>query len=159
MQNQRPLRFQSVVGVSQQSVEKGNSNMDNNSKASSEKRAKVAEELAALEKVFASKMRLKKIEFEMKRKELETEVQFHEDEGALKLQYEKEALDARASDSDHRAAPGIRSRSPFNCRTPKNKDVSGWLDNWDKFSNLHVYSFERAKTRMENNYPRISFNR
>ena len=74
MQNQRQLRLHSVVGVSQQSIENGNSNMDNNSKASSEKRAIVAEQLAALEKVFASKMRLKNIEFELKRKELETEV-------------------------------------------------------------------------------------
>ena len=80
------------------------------------------------------------------------------EEGALKLEYEKEALDARASDSDESAAPSVRSRSPFNWKTPKNKDVSGWLDNSDKFSNFHDYSFERAKTRIDNNYPRVSFN-
>ena len=104
-------------------------------------------------------MRLKKIEFELKRKELEMEMQLLE-EGALKLEYEKEALDARASGSDDSAAPSIQIRSPFNWKTPKNKDVSGWLDNFsDKFSNLHDYSFERAKTRIDNNYPRVSFNR
>ena len=52
-------------------------------------------------------------------------MQLFEEEGALKLEYEKEALDARASDSDKSAAPSIRSRSPFNWKTPKNKDVSG----------------------------------
>ena len=150
---------QCVVGVSQKTVENGNQNKDNNSKASSDKRAKKAEKLAALEKDFASKMRLKKIEFELKRKELEMEMQLFEEEGALKLEYEKEALDARAPDSDDSAAPSIRSRSPFNWETPKIEDVSVWLDNSDKFSNLHDYSFERAKTRTDNNYPRVSFNR
>ena len=57
------------------------------------------------------------------------EMQLFEEEGALRLEYEKEALDARASDSDDSAAPSIRSRSPFNWKTPKYKDVSGWLDN------------------------------
>ena len=47
-------------------------------------------------------MRLKKIEFELKRKELEMEMQPGE-AGALKLEYEKEALDARASDADDSA--------------------------------------------------------
>ena len=103
-------------------------------------------------------MRLKKIEIELKRKELKMEMHLSE-EGALKLEYEKEALEARASDSDESAAPSIRSRSPFNWKTPKNKDVSRWLDNSDEFSNLHDYSFERAKTRIDNNYPRVSFNR
>ena len=86
-------------------------------------------------------------------------MQLFEEEGALKLENKKEALDARASDSDETAAPSIRSRSPFNWKTPKNKDVSGWLDISDKFSNVHDYSFERAKTRIDNNYPRVSFNR
>ena len=150
---------QFVVGVSQQTVENGHPNKDNNSKASSDKRAKKSEKLAALEKDFASKMRLKKIEFELKRKELEMEMQLFEEEGALKLEYEKEALDARATDSDDSVAPSNRSRSPFNWKTPKNKDVSGWLDNSDKLSNLYDYSFERAKTRIDNSYPRVSFNR
>ena len=150
---------QSVVGVSQRTVESGNPNKGNDSKASCDKRAKKAEKLAALEKDFAAKMRLKKIEFELKWKELEMEMQLFEEEGALKLEYEKEALDARATDSDESAAPSIRSRAPFNWKTPKNKDVSGWLDNSDKFSKLHDDSFERAKTRIDNNYPRVSFNR
>ena len=58
-------------------------------------------------------MRMKKIEFELKRKELKTEIQLYE-KAALKLESEKEALDARASDSDDSATPGIRSRSTFN---------------------------------------------
>ena len=105
---------QSVVGISQRTVENGNANKDNDLKASSDKRAKKAEKLAALEKDFAAKMRLKKIEFELKRKELEMEMQLFEEEGALKLEYEKEALDARVPDSDDSTAPSIRSRSPFN---------------------------------------------
>ena len=149
---------QFAVGVFQQNAEHGNPNKDNYSKTSSDKRAEKAVKLAALEKDFASKLRLKKIEFELKRKELEMEMQLFE-EGALKLQYEKEALDARAPESDDSATPSIRSRSPFNWKTPKHKDVSSWLDNSDKFSNLHDHSFERAKTRIDNNYPRVSFNR
>ena len=43
---------QFVVGVSQGTVENRNPNKDNNSKASSDKRAKKAEKLAALEKDF-----------------------------------------------------------------------------------------------------------
>ena len=70
-------------------------------------------------------MKLQKIEFELKRKELEMEMQLFEEEGALKLEFEKEALDARAPDNDDSAAPTIQSRSPFNWKTPKNKDVSG----------------------------------
>ena len=153
------MNSQSDVGVSQRTVENEIPNKDNDSKASSDKRAKKTEKLAALEKDFAAKMRLKKIEFELKRKELEMEIQLFEEEGALKLEYEKEALDARASDSDESAAPSIRSRSPFNWKTPKNKDVSGWLDNSDKFSKLHDYRLERAKTRIDNNNRRVSFNR
>ena len=82
-----------------------------------------------------------------------------EEEGELKLEYAKEALDSRASDSDDSADPSIPSRSPFTWKTPKNRDVSGWLNNLDEISNLHDYSFERAKTRINNNYPRVSFNR
>ena len=149
----------SVAGVSQRTLENGNPNKDNDSKASSDKRAKKSEKLAALEKDFAAKMRLKQIESGLKRKELEMEMQLFEEKGALKLEYEKGALDARASDSDESASANIRSRSPFNWKTPKNKDVSGSLENSDKFSNLHDYSYERAKTRIDNIYPRVSFTR
>ena len=150
---------QTVVGVSQRTVENGNTNKDNDSKTFSDKPAKKAEKLAALEKDFASKMRLKKIEFDLKKKELEMAMQLFEEEGALKLEYEKEDLDAIDSDSDDSAAPSIRSRSQFSWKTPKNKDVSGWLDDSHKLSNLHDYSSERAKTRIDNNYLRVSFNR
>ena len=61
------------------------------------------------------------------------EMQLFEEEVALKLEYEKEAVDARASDSDDSAAPSIRSRSPFIWKAPKNNDVSRWLDSSDKF--------------------------
>ena len=81
-----------------------------------------------------------------------------EEKGELK-EYEKEALDARASDSDDSAAPSIRSRSPFNWKTPKNKDVPGLLDHSDTISNLRDYGFERSKTRIDKNYPRLSFSR
>ena len=54
-------------------------------------------------------MRLRKIEYEMKQKELEMELHRLEEEGALKLQYEREFLDARDSGSDDGAAPSIRS--------------------------------------------------
>ena len=118
----------SVVRVSQRTAEHGIPKRGNDSKAPSDKRAKKSEKLAALEKDFASKMRLKKIEFELKRKELEMEIQLLEEEDALKLEFETEALDAKASDSDDSEAPSIRSRSPFNWKTPKNKDVSGWLN-------------------------------
>ena len=86
-------------------------------------------------------------------------MQLFEEESALKLEYEKEALDAKASDSDDNATPSNRSRSPFNWKTTKNKDVSCWLYNSDKFTNLHDYSFERSKTRIDTNCPRLSFNR
>ena len=46
-------------------------NQDNESKASSDKRAKKAEKFAALDKQFNTKMRLRKIEYEMKQRELE----------------------------------------------------------------------------------------
>ena len=61
---------QSVRGVSQRTAEHGNPNRENDSKAPSDKRTKKAEKHAALEKDFASKMRLKKIGFELKKKEL-----------------------------------------------------------------------------------------
>ena len=76
-------KSQSVAGVSQRTVENGNPNKDNDSKAFSDKRAKNAEKPAALEK-DCIKIRLKKIEFELKRKELEMEMQLFEEEGALK---------------------------------------------------------------------------
>ena len=59
-------------------------------------------------------MRMKKVESELKRKELEIEMQFCEDEGALKLEYEKEALDAGASDSvDHNSIGKPRRTKMF----------------------------------------------
>ena len=99
----------SQVSVKNQQKE----NQDNKSKGTSDKKAKKAEKLAALGKEFNSMMRLRRIEFEMRQKEIEMELHRLE-EGALKLQYEKEALDARDSGSDDGAASSIRSRSPFN---------------------------------------------
>ena len=70
-----------------------------------------------------------------------------EEEGALKLHYEKEALDARDSGSDDGAAPSIRSRSPFNWKSPGSQDVFGWLDQSDKFANFKYCSFDHTKKR------------
>ena len=127
-------------------------NLDNESKASSDKRAKKAEKHAALEKEFNSKMRLRRIEFEMKQKEIEMELHRLE-EGALKLQYEKEALDARDSGSDD----GIRSRSPFNWRSPGSKDVFRCLDQSDKFANFKDCSFDHTENGHDNY--RVGFGR
>ena len=127
-------------------------NQDNESKASSDKSAKKAEKLAALEKEFNSKMRLKSIEFEMKQKEIEMELHRLE-EGALKLQYEKEALDARDFGSDD----GIRSRSPFNWKSPGSKDVFRCLDQSDKFANFKDCSFDHTENGHDNY--RVSFGR
>ena len=104
----RSIRETSQVSVKNQQKE----NQDNKSKGTSDKKAKKAEKLAALEKEFNSMMRLRRIVFEMRQKEIEFELHRLE-EGALKLQYEKEALDARDSGSDDGAAPSKRSRSPF----------------------------------------------
>ena len=49
-------------------------NQDNDSKASSDKKAKKTEKLAALDKEFNTKMRLRKFEFEKKQKLLEMEL-------------------------------------------------------------------------------------
>ena len=54
-------------------------------------------------------MRLRKIEYEMKQKEIELELHHLEEEGALKLQYKKEALDARDSGSNDGAAPRMKA--------------------------------------------------
>ena len=54
------------------------------------------------------------MEFELKGKDLDMEMQLFEEGGVLKLEYKKEALDSRASDSDDSAAPSVRSRSSFN---------------------------------------------
>ena len=58
-------------------------------------------------------MRLRKIEYDMKQKELDMELHRLEEEMTLKLEYEKEALDARDSGSEDGAALSIGSRSPF----------------------------------------------
>ena len=87
---------QSVVGVPHRTADNGNPDRDNGSNASSDKRAKKAVTIAALEKDFASKIRLKKVEIELKRRELEMEMKLFEEEGALKQEYEKETLEERA---------------------------------------------------------------
>ena len=167
-QNQTPLQSRaaepndkvprSMGETSQVSVKnQQKDNQDNESRASSDKRAKKAEKLAALDKEFNTNMRLRKIEYEMKQKELEMELHRLEEEGALKLQYEKEALDARDSGSDDGAAPSIRSRFPFNWKSPKSKDVFGWLEQSDKFANFKDCSFDHTKNGHENY--RVSFDR
>ena len=68
--------------------------------------------LAAVDKESESKMPLIRFEYEVKQKELETDLHRLEEESALKLQNEKEALEARDSGSDDGAVVSIRSRSP-----------------------------------------------
>ena len=81
----------------------------------------------------------------MKQKELQMELHRLEEEGAVRLQYEKETLDARDPGSDDGAALFIRSRSPFDCKSPTSKDVFGWLDQSDKFANFLDCSFDHTK--------------
>ena len=58
-------------------------------------------------------MRLRKIKYELKQNNREMEMHSLEDEGGLKLEDEKEAPDARKSDSsDDSAALNMRSQSP-----------------------------------------------
>ena len=101
-------------------------------------------------------MRLKKIEFELKRKDLEMAMQLFEEEGALKLEYEKEALDARASDSDDSAAPSIRFRSPFNWKTRRTKlfPVDSITRTNSPTCTIIVSSVR--KQAIVNNYPSVS---
>ena len=63
----------------------------------------------------------------MKQKDLVMESHRLEEEGAHNLEYENGALDARDSGSVEGAALSIRSRSPFNWKCPRSKDVFGWL--------------------------------
>ena len=100
----------------------GNENDDNGSKTSSQK-SKKAEKVAALEKDFSSNLLLKRIEFEMKRKELELELQVFEENGVLILEYQKEALDINDFDSEDDAAPSLSSRSPFKWKEIRNRDI------------------------------------
>ena len=146
-QNQTPLQSRatepndkiprSIGETSQVSVKnQQKENQDNESKASSDKKAKKTEKLAALDKEFNTKCVWEKLKYEMKQKELEMELHRLEEEGALKLQYEKEALDARDSGADDGAAPSIGSRSLSNWESPKSKDVFVWLAQSDRFANF-----------------------
>ena len=120
-------------------------------------KAKKAEKVTALDKKFNTKMRLRKIEYELKQKELEIELHRLEGQGAFELQYEKEALDARDSGSDDGAPPSIRSRSPFNWKSLRSKDFFGWLDQSDMFARFKGCSFDHTKSGQDNY--RLSFDR
>ena len=147
----RPMGETSQDSVQNQQKE----NQDREFKASSDKKTKKAEKLAALDKEFSSKMRLRKIEYEMKQKDVEMELHRLEKELTLKLEYEKKALDARDSGSDDGVALSIRSRSSFNWKSPRSRDVFGWLDNSDNFANFKNCSLDYAKNGHDNN--RVSF--
>ena len=149
----RPIPETSQNSVKNQQKE----NQDNESKASSDKRAKKVEKLAALVKEFNTTMRLRNIEYNMKQKELEMELHRLEEEMTLKLEYEKEALDARDSGSEDGAAISIRSQSPFNWISPRSKDVFGWLDKSDKFTNFKDCSSDHTRNGHDNY--RVSFDR
>ena len=51
-----------------------------------------------------------------------------EEESALEMEYETEALDASYSVSDDDAALITRNQSLFNWKSSRSKDVFGWLD-------------------------------
>ena len=155
-QNQSPLQSKApepndkaprpMGETSQDSVQnQQEQNQDSESKASSDKKAKKAEKPAALDKEFNSRMRLRKIEYEMKQKDVEMELLRLEEELTLKLEYKKEALDARDSASDDDAVLSIRIRSTFNWKSPMSKDVFCWLDNSDKSANFKDCSFDYPK--------------
>ena len=57
--------------------------------------SKQFEKVAALEKDFLSNLRLKKMEFAMKRKQLQLEMQLFEENGAPSLEYQIEALEIK----------------------------------------------------------------
>ena len=80
-----------------------------------------------------------------------------DEEGALKLQYEKEALEARDSGSDGCTALSIRSLSPSNWKSPRSKDVFGWLDQSDSFADFNDCSCDYTVNRRDNY--RVSFDR
>ena len=84
-----------------------NENKENGSQISS-KKLKKAEKLTALAIDFYSQLRLKKVEFEMKAKKLDLEMQRFEEKGAQNLEYQKEAIHKKDLHSDDYAATGIR---------------------------------------------------
>ena len=88
----------------------------------------------------------------MKQKELEMELLLPclEEEGALELQYENEALDARDCGSYEGAALRIWSRSPVNWKNPRSMDVFGWIDKSDKIANIKICGFDYAKNEHDN---------
>ena len=106
-----------------------NENKENGSKISS-KKLKKAEILTTLAIDFYSQLRLKKVEFEMKAKKLDLEMQRFEEKGALNLEYQKEAIHKKDLHSDDYAATGIRIQSPF--KWYETRDVSSRLDPSDK---------------------------
>ena len=127
------------------------------SKASSDKSEKKAEMLAVLEKEMNSKMRLRKIESEMKQWYLEMKLHHLQEEGVLKLEFEKEAPDTRDFASDDGAALSIRRQLPFNWKSPRSKDIFHWFDKSNKFANFKDCIFDYTKN-WHNNY-RVSFGR
>ena len=100
---------------------------------------------------------MRNIEYDMKQKELEIELHRLEEEMTLKLEYEREALDARGSGSEDGAVLSIKSRSPFNWKSPRSKDVFGWLDKSDKFTNFKDCSLDHTRNGHDNY--RVSFDR
>ena len=97
------------------------------------------------------------MEFKMKRKELELEMQLFEENGVLNLENQKEALDIKDIDSDDDKASSIRSRSPFKWKETKNRDVFSWLDRSDKPEKLHNHNCKHSKNEPVNTYPRVIF--
>ena len=71
--------------------------------------------------------RLKKMEFEMTRKEVELEMPIFDETDALTLEYQKEAIDTKDLDSADDVSPSIHSQSSFKWKETRKRDVSLWL--------------------------------
>ena len=103
-------------------------------------------------------MRLRKIEYELKQKELEMELHRLEEKAPTAIKSSNVRSNCKTtrkpsipdSGSGDGAAPSIRSRSPFNWKSPRGKDIFGWLDQADKFANFKDCSFDHTKNGQEN---------
>ena len=104
-----------------------------------------------------TKFLLKKMEFEMTRKEVELEMQIFDGTDALTLEYQKEAIDIKDLDSADDAAPSIHSRSSFKWKETRKRHVCLWLDRSDLPEKACNHNCERFEKEPENTYPRVTF--
>ena len=99
------------------------------------------------------------MKFEMNGKELELEMQLFEENGALNLEYQKDALDLKDLDSDDDADPSMRSRYPLKWNERRNRDTSFWRDRLERSNKpekAYKQNFEGSKNEPENT-SRVNF--